>query len=185
MRKHPNIVISQVSVPQINLDIGTGFTPSSAGFAPDHQKYKVDDMNEPTPCTLLYVKGRMLRTIEVAEAILMTTRIMHGRPISSECVVVEVTMIREGCEFKDLDYLDEEERIEKLKDAKGNFNLWPHKGIILKTRSSPIVSLHKRVDEGTPSSQNALRSTAEFTPPSQNPPQTTPPPENPSSTQPL
>jgi hypothetical protein len=26
MRKHPDIIISQVSVPQINLDINTGFT---------------------------------------------------------------------------------------------------------------------------------------------------------------
>jgi hypothetical protein len=29
-------------------------------------------------------------------------------------------MIREGREFEDLDYPDEEEEIEKLKDAKGN-----------------------------------------------------------------
>jgi hypothetical protein len=38
MRKHPYIAISQVSVPQINLDIGIGFTSSSASSAPDHQK---------------------------------------------------------------------------------------------------------------------------------------------------
>jgi hypothetical protein len=38
MRKHPDIVISQVSVPQINLDIGTGFNPSSAGSILDQQK---------------------------------------------------------------------------------------------------------------------------------------------------
>jgi hypothetical protein len=37
--------------------------------------------------------------------------------------VVEVTMIGEGHEFEDLDNLDEEEGIEKLKDAKGNFIL--------------------------------------------------------------
>jgi hypothetical protein len=53
----------------------------------------------------------------------MTTHIMHDRPIPSECVVVEVTTIREGHEFEDLDYLDEGEGIEKLKDAKGNFIL--------------------------------------------------------------
>jgi hypothetical protein len=35
-----------------------------------------------------------------------------------------VTTIREGREFEDLDYPNEEERIEKLKDAKENFNLW-------------------------------------------------------------
>jgi hypothetical protein len=115
----------------------------------------------------------------------MATRIMHGRPIPLECAVVEVTMIREGCEFEDLDYLDEEEGIEKLKDAKGNFMLWPHKDIILNTHSSPIVSPQNRDDEGTPSSQNTLHSTARFTPPSQNPPQTTPPPENSPSTQPF
>jgi hypothetical protein len=115
----------------------------------------------------------------------MATRIMHGRPIPLECAVVEVTMIREGCEFEDLDYLDEEEGIEKLKDAKGNFMLWPHKDIILKTHSSPIVSPQNRDDEGTPSSQNTLHSTARFNAPSQNPPQTTPPPENSPSTQPF
>jgi hypothetical protein len=37
--------------------------------------------------------------------------------------MVEVTTIREGHEFEDLNYLDEEEEIEKLKDAKGNFIL--------------------------------------------------------------
>jgi hypothetical protein len=33
--------------------------------------------------------------------------------------VVEVTMTKEGCEFEDLDYPDEEEGIEKLKMLKG------------------------------------------------------------------
>jgi hypothetical protein len=70
----------------------------------------------------------------------MATRIMHGRPIPSECAVVDVTTIREGREFEDLDYIDEEEGIEKLKDAKGNFILWPRKDTILKIHSSPIVS---------------------------------------------
>jgi hypothetical protein len=37
-----------------------------------------------------------------------------------------VTTIREGHKFEDLDYLDEEEEIEKLFDAKGAFILWPH-----------------------------------------------------------
>jgi hypothetical protein len=168
-----------VSVPQINLDIGTASprvvpAPSSVGSAPDHQKYHVDDINEPTTCTLLYVKGRALRIIEVADAIVMTTHIMHGRPISSECAVVEVTMIREGPKFYDPDYPDKEEGIEKLKDAKGNFILWPRKDIILKISSSPIVLSQSKEGEGTPTSQNIIRSTAEFTPLSQNPPQTTP-----------
>jgi hypothetical protein len=35
MRKHPDIIISQVSIPQINLDISIGFTPSSVGSAPN------------------------------------------------------------------------------------------------------------------------------------------------------
>jgi hypothetical protein len=121
MSKHSDIIISQVSVPQTNLDISTGFTSSSVGSALDNQKYHVGDINEPTPCTLLYVKGRTLRIIEVVNAIVMATRIMHGRPGPSKCAVAEVTTIREGCEFKDLDNLDEEEEIEKLKDAKGNF----------------------------------------------------------------
>jgi hypothetical protein len=99
----------------------------------------VDDIHELTPCPLLYVKG-MLRTIKVPNTFVMATHIMHGQPIPSESIVVEATTIREGHEFEDLDYPDEEERIEKLKDAKVNFILWPHKDIILKTHSSPIVS---------------------------------------------
>jgi hypothetical protein len=83
----------------------------------------VDDINEPTSCTLLYVKGTTLRTIEVVDAIVMATHIMHGRLISSKCAVVKLTTIREGREFEDLDYSDEELGIEKLKCAKGNFVL--------------------------------------------------------------
>jgi hypothetical protein len=100
----------------------------------------MDDINEPTPCTLLYVKGRTLRIIEVADTIMMATHITHGRPILSECAVVEVATIREGREFEDIDYPDEEKGNEKLKYAKGNFILWPRKDIILKLCSSPIVS---------------------------------------------
>jgi hypothetical protein len=123
MRKHSDIIISQVSIPQINLDINTAPpravpAPSSADSTPNHQKYPVDDINEPTPCTLLYVKGGTLKTIEVVDAIVMATHIMHGWHVPSECVVVKVTMIREGHEFEDLDYPDVEEGIEKLKDAK-------------------------------------------------------------------
>jgi hypothetical protein len=134
-----------MSIPQINLEVDTAMpqvvpAPSSDGSALDNQKYPLDDINELTPCTLLYVKGRTLRTIEVVDATMMATRIMHGRPVPSECVVVKVTTIREGDVFEDLDYPDEEEGIEELKDAKGNFILWPHKDIIIKTCSSPIVS---------------------------------------------
>jgi hypothetical protein len=115
-----------VHVPEINLDVDDAvqpFTPSSAGSAHDNQKYPVDDIKEATPCTLLYVKGRTLRTIEVADAIVLHGHIFHSRSVLSECVVVEVTTIREGHEFKDLDYPNEEEGIEKLKDAKVNFIL--------------------------------------------------------------
>jgi hypothetical protein len=174
-----------VPIPEINLDVGTTPARSSAGSAPDHQKYPVDDINEPTPCTLLYVKGRTLGIIKVADAIVITTHTMHGQPIPSECTVVEVTTIREGCDFEDLDYPDEEEGIYKLKDAKGNFILRPRKDIILKTRSRSNVLPQSRGDEGTTTSQNTIRNTAGFTPPSQNPSQTTSPPKNPPSTQPL
>jgi hypothetical protein len=92
--KHPYIVISHVSIPQINLDIGTEFTLSSTGSSPNNLKYHVDDIIEATPCTLLYVKGRMLRTIKVADAIVMASRIMHSRSVSSECAMVEVITIR-------------------------------------------------------------------------------------------
>jgi hypothetical protein len=80
---------------------------------------------------------------------------------------------------------DEEEGIEKLKGAKGNFILWPSKDIIIRTCPSPIVSPQSREDEGNSTSQNTIHNTAIFTPPSQNPPKTTPPPESPPHTQPL
>jgi hypothetical protein len=115
-----------VFVPQINLEVGTAMPQvvpalSSANSTPDNQQYPMDDINEPTPCTLLYVKRRTLRSIKVADDIVMATRIMHGQLIQSECAVVKVTTIRERREFEDLDYPAEEEGIEKLKDAKGNF----------------------------------------------------------------
>jgi hypothetical protein len=73
MRKTPQYVV-HVHVPEINLDVGGAaqpFTLSSAGSAPNNQKYLVDDIKEATPCTLLYVKGRTLRTIEVVDAIVL------------------------------------------------------------------------------------------------------------------
>jgi hypothetical protein len=66
--------------------------------------------------------------------------------------VVEVTMIREGHEFEDLDYPDEDEGIEKLVDAKETFILWPRKDIIVKTCSSPNVSPWSIEAGGTPTS---------------------------------
>jgi hypothetical protein len=70
--------ISHVSVPQVNLDIDIGFTLSGAGSALNNQKYPMDDFQEAAPCTLLYVKRRTLRTIKIADAIVMSGRIMHG-----------------------------------------------------------------------------------------------------------
>jgi hypothetical protein len=115
--------------PEINLDLSATvqqpFSLSSAGSAPnrDKDRYPMDDIKDPTPCTLMYVKGRTSRTIEVAESTMMPNHIHHGRPVPVECAVVKVTMIREGHEFEDLDYPDEDERIEKLVDAKGTFIL--------------------------------------------------------------
>jgi hypothetical protein len=54
--------------------------------------------------------------------------------------VVEVTIIREGHEFEDLDYPDEDEGIKKLVDSQRTFILWPRKDIIVKTCSLSIVS---------------------------------------------
>jgi hypothetical protein len=112
----------------------------------------MDDIKDPTPCTLMYVKGRTSRTIEVVEATMMPSHIHHGRSIPAECAVVEVTTIREGHEFDDLDYPDEDEGIEKLVDAKGIFILWPHKDIIVKIRSSPIILPWSTEAGGTPTS---------------------------------
>jgi hypothetical protein len=127
MRKNPQYVV-QVHVLEINLDVDgvvQPFTSSSAGSAPDNQKYLVDDIKEAIACTLIYVKGRTLRTIEVADTIVLYGHIFHSRSVPSECVVIKVTTIRKGHEFEDLNYPNEEEGIEELKDAKGNFILWP------------------------------------------------------------
>jgi hypothetical protein len=53
---------------------------SSASSAPnrDEGKYHMDDIKDPTPCTLMYVKGMTSRAIEVAEATVMPSRILHG-----------------------------------------------------------------------------------------------------------
>jgi hypothetical protein len=130
---------------EINLNLGASvqpFAPSSAGSAPnrDKDKYPVDDIKDPTPCTIMYVKDRTSRTIKVAEATVMPSRILHGRPVPAECVVVKVITIREGREFEDLDYPYEDEGIEKLIDAKVTFILWPCKDIIVNTCLSLIVS---------------------------------------------
>jgi hypothetical protein len=109
-----------------NLDASVHlFALSSASSAPNRgkDKYPMDDIKDPTPCTLMYVKGKRSRTIEVAEATVMPSCILHGQPVLAECVVIKVTTIREGHEFKDLDCPDEDEGIEKLVDAKGTFIL--------------------------------------------------------------
>jgi hypothetical protein len=132
MRKNSQYVV-QMPSPEINLNLNATLQQplalSSASSAPnrDKDKYPVDDIKDPTPCTLMYVKGRTSRTIEVAEVTVMPSRILHGRPILAECAVVEVTTIREGHEFEDLDYPNEDEGIEKLVYAKGTFILWPHR----------------------------------------------------------
>jgi hypothetical protein len=80
----------------------------------------------------------------------MKSRILHLA--QSKCAVVEVTTIREGREFNDIDYHEEDDGIEKLVDAKGTFILWPRKDIIVKTCSSPIVSPQSTKDGGTATS---------------------------------
>jgi hypothetical protein len=50
--------------PEINLDLGATiqqpFALSNAGSTPnrDKDKYLMDDIKDPTPCTVMYVKGR-------------------------------------------------------------------------------------------------------------------------------
>jgi hypothetical protein len=141
MRKNPQYVV-QMPIPEINLDLRSTMQPfalSSADSTPNKDKQPMDDIKDPTPCTLKYVKCRTSRTIEVTETIVMASRILHSLPVPAECAVVKVTTIT-GHEFEDLDYPDEEEGIEKLADAKGTFILWPRKDIIIKTHSLQIVS---------------------------------------------
>jgi hypothetical protein len=128
MRKMPQYIV-QMPSPEINSDLGATvqqpFAPSSAGSTPnrDKDRYPLDDIKDPTPCTLIYDKGMISRTIKVVEATVMPSRVHHDRPIPVVCVVVKVTTIREGHEFEDLDYPDEDDGIEKLVDAKGTFIL--------------------------------------------------------------
>jgi hypothetical protein len=128
----------------------------------------VDEIKDPTPCTLMYVKGKTSRTIKVVEATVMPSCILYGRPVPTECTTVKVTTIRESCEFEDLDYPDEDEGIEKLLDAKVTFILWPRKDIIIKTRSSSIVLSRSTEAGGTPTSnmpKPAQNSHTSVTPP--------------------
>jgi hypothetical protein len=84
--------------------------------------------------------------------------------------VVEVTTIREGYKFEDLDYPDEDEGIEKLVDAKETFILWPRKDIIVKTHSSLIVSPRSTEARGTSTSN--MPKPAQISHPSATPPLT-------------
>jgi hypothetical protein len=156
MRKNPQYVM-HMPILEINLNLSVSiqpFAPSSDISAPnrDKDKYLVDDIKDPTPCTLMYINGRTSRTIKVLEATVMPSRIFHGQLVPAECAVFEVTMIREAHEFEELDYPDEDEGIEKLFDAKVTFILWPRKYIIVKTRLSLIVSPWSTEVGGTPTS---------------------------------
>jgi hypothetical protein len=131
----------------------------------------MDDIKYPTRCTLMCVKGRTSRIIDVAKSTVMPSRILHGWPILVECVGVKVVTIREDREFKDLDYPNVE-GIKKLIDAKGTFILWPHKDIIVKTHLSSIVSPWSIEVGGTPTSnmsKPAQNSHTSATPPTQDP----------------
>jgi hypothetical protein len=83
MRKNLQYIM-QIPSSEINLDLGATvqqyFALSSADSAPnrDKDKYHVDDIKDPTPCALMYVKGRTSGTIEVAEVTIMSSRILHG-----------------------------------------------------------------------------------------------------------
>jgi hypothetical protein len=85
MRKTPQYVV-QVPISEINLDLGATvqtFALSSASSTPnkDKDQYPMDDIKEPTPCTLVYVKGRTSRTIKVVKATIVPSHILHGWPI--------------------------------------------------------------------------------------------------------
>jgi hypothetical protein len=78
-------------IPEINLDLGATIQPvtlDSVGCTPNKDKYPMDDIKDLTPSTLMYVKGSTIRTIEVDGAIVMPSRILYGRSILAECVVV-------------------------------------------------------------------------------------------------
>ncbi len=60
MRKNPQFVV-QMPILEINLDLGATIRPfawSSVGSAPNKDKYHVDDIKDPTPCALMYLRGK-------------------------------------------------------------------------------------------------------------------------------
>jgi hypothetical protein len=60
MTKNPQYVV-QMPILEINLDLSDAVqpsAPSSADSAPNKDKYPMDEIIDPTPCTLMYVKGR-------------------------------------------------------------------------------------------------------------------------------
>jgi hypothetical protein len=69
MKKTPQYVV-QMYIPEINLDLDNAIHPfalSSAGSIPNKDKYHVDDIKYPTPCTLVYIKGRTSRIVKVVK----------------------------------------------------------------------------------------------------------------------
>jgi hypothetical protein len=83
-------------------------------------------------------------------------KVIRGKHNTGCYTVVEVTTFREGREFEDHDYHNEEKGIEKLVDAKGTFILWSRKDIIVKTHLSPIVSPRTTKAGGTPTSNMSM-----------------------------
>jgi hypothetical protein len=66
-------------IAEINLDLCDVVQPfalSSVDFAHNKDKYPVDDIKDPTPCTLVYIKGKTSRTIKVSKAIVMPSHII-------------------------------------------------------------------------------------------------------------
>jgi hypothetical protein len=59
-RENPHNLFLQMPIPEINLDLGATvqlFAPCSANSAPNKDKYPVDDIKDPTHCTLIYLKA--------------------------------------------------------------------------------------------------------------------------------
>jgi hypothetical protein len=72
---------------------------SSASSAPDNQKYHARMTSRYPPLAHYFMSK---------EGCYGPSK-LHCRPDPSECAGIEVTKIREGCEFKDLDHREEEE----------------------------------------------------------------------------
>ena len=99
--------------------------PCSVASTANKVHYLVDDIVNPTPCSIVIRYGiNNHRTREVATGKAIPGRKYHGDDIPEDYCRVEVSTVVQGYENEMLD-IPGPEGIEKLGQAINNFILWP------------------------------------------------------------